>query len=166
MRLAPTRTDKVPNTSATAASSGADLNGGAVKNACEQIPTRLPRSRRCRLTRTLPTSGSHDGIGTGLGTDERIPFADLVHDAYFQRVQLWAAGFYRTEGLHWDATRMHGSPFKYFAYGAAAAEVEVDGFTGAYRPGASTSSTTSATASPRWSTSARSRAGSCRAPAG
>ncbi len=53
--------------------------------------------------------------------------------AYFQRVQLWAAGFYRTEGLHWDSSRMQGSPFKYFAYGVAAAEVEVDGFTGAYR---------------------------------
>lgn len=53
--------------------------------------------------------------------------------AYFRRVQLWAAGFYRTEGLHWDSTLMQGNPFKYFAYGAAATEVEVDGFTGAYR---------------------------------
>ena len=60
-------------------------------------------------------------------------FAELVHDAYFQRVQLWAAGFYRTEGLHWDAERMQGEPFKYFAYGASLSEVEVDGFTGAYR---------------------------------
>jgi xanthine dehydrogenase large subunit len=49
-----------------------------------------------------------------------------------QRVQLWAAGFYRTEGLHWDANAMRGEPFKYFAYGVAASEVEVDGFTGAY----------------------------------
>jgi xanthine dehydrogenase large subunit len=56
-----------------------------------------------------------------------------VHDAYHQRVQLWAAGFYRTAGLHWDSERMQGEPFKYFAYGAAASEVEVDGFTGAYR---------------------------------
>ena len=56
-----------------------------------------------------------------------------MRDAYYQRVQLWAAGFYRTAGLHWDAERMQGEPFKYFAYGAAAAEVEVDGFTGAYR---------------------------------
>ena len=62
-----------------------------------------------------------------------MPWADLVNQAYFQRVQLWAAGFYRTEGLHWDSTAMHGSPFKYFAYGAAATEVEVDGFTGEYR---------------------------------
>ena len=56
-----------------------------------------------------------------------------MHLAYYRRVQLWAAGFYRTAGLHWDAKRMQGSPFKYFAYGVAASEVEVDGFTGAYR---------------------------------
>ena len=74
------------------------------------------------------------GVVTGIGFgDKQIDWADLVRDAYFRRVQLWAAGFYRTEGLHWDAERMQGEPFKYFAYGAAAAEVEVDGFTGAYR---------------------------------
>ena len=144
VRLAPTRTDKVPNTSATAASSGADLNGGAVKHACEQILERL------------------DAVRAG----RDIAWEDLVREAYFSRVQLWAAGFYRTEGLHWDSTAMHGHPFKYFAYGAAATEVEVDGFTGAYRTRGSTSCTTSATACRRWSTSARSRAATCRAPAG
>ncbi|HEU5038232.1 MAG TPA: molybdopterin cofactor-binding domain-containing protein [Nocardioides sp.] len=107
VRLAPTRTDKVPNTSATAASSGADLNGGAIKDACDQILARL------------------EGV-PGDTWEER------VRTAYFQRIQLWAAGFYRTEGIHWDAATMTGHPFKYFAYGAAAAEVEVDGFTGAY----------------------------------
>ena len=56
-----------------------------------------------------------------------------MHLAYYRRVQLWAAGFYRTAGLHWDAKNMQGEPFKYFAYGVAASEVEVDGFTGAYR---------------------------------
>jgi xanthine dehydrogenase large subunit len=75
-----------------------------------------------------------DGIVTGLAdTDAKLTFAEVVHLAYYRRVQLWAAGFYRTAGLHWDAKRMHGEPFKYFAYGAAASEVEVDGFTGAYR---------------------------------
>jgi xanthine dehydrogenase large subunit len=67
------------------------------------------------------------------GGEQVVAWGDLVSQAYYQRVQLWAAGFYRTEGLHWDSTRMHGSPFKYFSYGAAATEVEVDGFTGAYR---------------------------------
>jgi xanthine dehydrogenase large subunit len=108
VRLAPTRTDKVPNTSATAASSGADLNGAAIKNACEQILARLEDV-------------------------EGATWDELVHNAYFQRIQLWAAGFYKTEGLHWDVALMKGEPFKYFAYGVAAAEVEVDGFTGAYK---------------------------------
>ena len=133
VRLAPTRTDKVPNTSATAASSGADLNGAAIKNACEQIRERL-----------LPVAGGKLGIGAHDvrftdGTVHGLTFGgdtltweELVSAAYFQRVQLWAAGFYRTEGLHWDAVAMRGEPFKYFAYGVAASEVEVDGFTGAY----------------------------------
>jgi xanthine dehydrogenase large subunit len=111
VRLAPTRTDKVPNTSATAASSGSDLNGAAVRNACEQILARL----------------AEVDAGRGLAWEE------LVSEAYFARVPLFAAGYYRTEGIHWDATVFQGSPFKYFAYGVAAAEVEVDGFTGAYR---------------------------------
>lgn len=113
VRLAPTRTDKVPNTSATAASSGADLNGAAVKDACEQI-----------LARLVP-------VRALAGPD--ASWEEVVQRAYLERVQLWAAGYYRTEGLAWDATAMRGTPFKYFAYGVAAAEVEVDAFTGAYR---------------------------------
>ncbi len=113
VRLAPTRTDKVPNTSATAASSGADLNGAAVKDACEQI-----------LARLVPV---RDRLGSAAGWKE------LVHAAYHDRIQLWAAGFYKTEGLSWDPVTVQGEPFKYFAYGVAAAEVSVDGFTGAYQ---------------------------------
>ena len=133
VRLAPTRTDKVPNTSATAASSGADLNGGAVKNACEQIRARLEQvasgglgvaAADVRIVGGQATAVGKPGVG--------IEWNELVRTAYFQRVQLSAAGYYRTEGLHWDSRVMHGSPFKYFAYGAAATEVEVDGFTGAY----------------------------------
>jgi xanthine dehydrogenase large subunit len=134
VRLAPTRTDKVPNTSATAASSGADLNGGAVKNACEQIRERLAQVAAERLGVPPADVRFGDGVVRGLAfAGEELPWEDVVKAAYFQRVQLWAAGFYRTEGLHWDSSRMQGEPFKYFAYGAAAAEVEVDGFTGAYR---------------------------------
>jgi xanthine dehydrogenase large subunit len=134
VRLAPTRTDKVPNTSATAASSGADINGGAVKNACEQIRERLAEVAGRQLGVHPADVRFVDGVITGIGFhDRQISWADLVHDAYFQRVQLWAAGFYRTEGLHWDAERMQGEPFKYFAYGAAVCEMEVDGFSGAYR---------------------------------
>ncbi len=134
VRLAPTRTDKVPNTSATAASSGADLNGGAIKNACEQIRDRLAEVAGGRLGIPKADVRFSDGIVHGVGfTTAEVPWDEIVNQAYFQRVQLWAAGFYRTEGLHWDSTLMQGEPFKYFAYGVAAAEVEVDGFTGAYR---------------------------------
>ena len=135
VRLAPTRTDKVPNTSATAASSGADLNGGAIKRClrADHDPARRGRRGRARrapgrrpvLRRRRHRPGRHRRED-----DLRRARARL---AYFRRVQLWAAGFYRTAGLHWDAKRMHGEPFKYFAYGVAASEVEVDGFTGAYR---------------------------------
>jgi xanthine dehydrogenase large subunit len=133
VRLAPTRTDKVPNTSATAASSGADLNGGAVKNACEQIRERLAQVAAGRLGIPQADVRFHDGVVRGVSfTTEEVSWEEIVHLAYFQRVQLWAAGFYRTEGLHWDSSVMQGEPFKYFAYGVAASEVEVDGFTGAY----------------------------------
>jgi len=135
VRLAPTRTDKVPNTSATAASSGADLNGGAIKSACEQL-----RDRLLAVAGGMLATNPHDvrivgGVARPLSASEGtyVKWDELVRTAYFQRVQLSASGFYRTEGLHWDSTVMQGSPFKYFAYGAAATEVEVDGFTGAYR---------------------------------
>ena len=134
IRLAPTRTDKVPNTSATAASSGADLNGAAIRNACDQIRDRLAEVAARKLNIHPDDVRFDDGIVTGIGfSDDGIPFAKLVNDAYFQRVSLWAAGYYRTPGLHWDAARMQGEPFKYFTYAAAVSEVEVDGFTGAYR---------------------------------
>ncbi|HYN66964.1 MAG TPA: xanthine dehydrogenase molybdopterin binding subunit [Ornithinibacter sp.] len=133
VRLAPTRTDKVPNTSATAASSGADLNGAAVKDACEQVLGRLRPVAAERLGVDPDAVRFAGGIVTAPGTRASVAWGELVSQAYFQRVQLWAAGFYRTEGLHWDSTTMQGSPFKYFSYGAAATEMEVDGFTGSYR---------------------------------
>ncbi|MDX3533253.1 xanthine dehydrogenase molybdopterin binding subunit [Streptomyces sp. MB09-01] len=133
VRLAPTRTDKVPNTSATAASAGADLNGAAVKNACEQIRERLLQVAGTQLGANASDVRIVEGVARVLGNDKELAWDDLVRTAYFQRVQLSAAGFYRTEGLHWDAKAFQGSPFKYFSYGAAAAEVEVDGFTGTYR---------------------------------
>ncbi|QEU96895.1 xanthine dehydrogenase molybdopterin binding subunit [Streptomyces kanamyceticus] len=133
VRLAPTRTDKVPNTSATAASAGADLNGAAVKNACEQLRERLLQVAATQLGSSASDVRVVEGVARALGNDTELAWDDLVRTAYFQRVQLSAAGFYRTEGLHWDAKTFRGTPFKYFAHGAAAAEVEVDGFTGAYR---------------------------------
>ena len=135
VRLAPTRTDKVPNTSATAASSGADLNGGAIKNACEQIRARLLTVAGSELGVNPADVRIVDGVARGARHVRRVSSSGTTSCAppTYQRVQLWAAGYYRTEGLHWDSSVMQGTPFKYFAYGVAATEVEVDGFTGAYR---------------------------------
>lgn len=132
VRLAPTRTDKVPNTSATAASSGADLNGAAIKNACEQIRGRLVEVAADELGVAPDAVRIADSVVSAAGTDRILTWAELTATAYVRRVQLSAAGFYRTEGLSWDGALATGSPFKYFAYGAAATEVEVDRFTGAY----------------------------------
>ncbi len=134
VRLAPTRTDKVPNTSATSASTGADLNGGAVKDACEQIRDRLAVVAGGMLG--VPPTDVRFGDGMVRGLNSRrdpLPWDEVIRAAYLHRVQLSASGYYRTEGLEWDEETYQGSPFKYFAYGAAVAEVEVDGFTGAYR---------------------------------
>ncbi|WP_130839933.1 xanthine dehydrogenase molybdopterin binding subunit [Corynebacterium neomassiliense] len=130
VRSSPTRTDKVPNTSATAASSGADLNGGAVKDACGQIISRLRTVAASRLGVNPADVRFSRGRVTALGVPGSLTWEEVVATAYSQRVQLSASGFYRTEGLHWDASVMQGEPFKYFAYGVAAAEVEVSRFDG------------------------------------
>ncbi len=132
VRQSPTRTDKVPNTSATAASSGADLNGGAVKDACDQIIARL-RGVAATLLGANPSDVRFSrGRVSALGVPDDLSWETVVSEAYMQRVQLSASGFYRTEGLHWDASVMQGEPFKYFAYGVAASEVEVSRFDGSY----------------------------------
>jgi xanthine dehydrogenase large subunit len=133
VRLAPTRTDKVPNASATSASTGADLNGGAVKNACDQIRDRMAAVAGEMLGVKAADVQFSQGTVTAPRADRVLTFEEVARESYSQRVQLSAAGYYRTEGLHWDPQTWSGSPFKYYAYGAAATEVEVDGFTGAYR---------------------------------
>ncbi|HIW91804.1 MAG TPA: xanthine dehydrogenase molybdopterin binding subunit [Candidatus Corynebacterium avicola] len=132
VRQSPTRTDKVPNTSATAASSGADLNGGAVKDACDQIISRLRTVAASMLGANPSDVRFSRGRVSALGKPDDLAWEAVVAEAYTQRVQLSASGFYRTEGLHWDASVMQGEPFKYFAYGVAACEVEVSRFDGSY----------------------------------
>lgn len=132
VRNVPTRTDKVPNTSATAASSSSDLNGGAVKDACEQI-----RNRLAPIAAGILGVSAHDvrfgnGRISALGKSQELSWEEVVQEAYLQRIQLSAAGFYRTEGLHWDLSQMSGCPFKYFVYGVSASEVEVSRFDGSY----------------------------------
>ncbi|MGB3389656.1 MAG: xanthine dehydrogenase molybdopterin binding subunit [Pseudaminobacter sp.] len=130
VKITATTTGKVPNTSATAASSGSDLNGMAAQNGARQIKDRLidfaaeahqvPRDQVIFLPNRVR-------IG-----NEEISFAELVRQAYNARIQLSAAGFYKTPKIHWDRDKGRGHPFYYFAYGAACSEVSVDTLTGEY----------------------------------
>ena len=124
-------TSKVANTSATAASTGSDLNGKAAQDAARQI--------RNRLTQLIADSRGVDAAEVGFSAGRvhwpggDMAFTELVVEAYQNRVQLWSDGFYKTPGLSWDREAMQGSPFYYFAYGAAVAEVVVDTLTGEWK---------------------------------
>jgi xanthine dehydrogenase molybdopterin binding subunit/xanthine dehydrogenase small subunit len=140
IRMMRTQTDKVPNTSATAASSGADLNGQAVKDACEQIRARVAPVAAELLTAesgiVIPAAAVH--FENGICKAPQAPgyettWAKVVDRAYMKQVQLSASGFYRTPGIGYDRSKGRGKPFYYFAYGAAVTEVEVDGYTGMKR---------------------------------
>jgi len=131
VRVMTTATDKVPNTSATAASAGTDLNGAAVANACEQIRERLaPVAAGLLGSDVAAVHFANDLVSGGANT---VPLARVCEAAYLDRVPLFAEGFYRTPTIHFDAAKGQGQPFAYFAFGAAVSEVEVDGFTGEYR---------------------------------
>src|SRR5437016_179445 len=137
IRIMPTRTDKVPNTSASAASASTDLNGAAVADACEQLKARLAPVAAAMLG-CAPFAVRHgDGFVFAAGAEadhiQRIPVAQVAEAAYRQRMPLFAQGYYRTPGIHFDQKSGRGHPFHYFAYGAAVTEVEVDGFTGDHR---------------------------------
>ena len=140
IRVMRTQTDKVPNTSPTAASSASDLNGQAVRAACETLRERLAciaaemLSAESSSTVPPPAVVFENGIvraaqAPGAG----IAFARVVERAYVKQVPLSATGFYRTPDIGYDRSKGRGRPFYYFAYGAAVAEVEVDGYSGMKR---------------------------------
>jgi len=131
IKITATHTGKVPNTSATAASSGSDLNGMAALDAAEQIKARLVGFAVEKWGASA--SDVVFAANTVRVGDEAIPFADFIGQAYMARVQLSAAGFYKTPKIHWDRAAGKGRPFYYFAYGAAVSEVSVDTLTGEYR---------------------------------
>ena len=106
-----TSTEKNNNTSATAASSAADLNGSAAVDACQKIKARL----------ALVDAG------------RKLPWKQLIKEAYLNRVHLGEKGFYSTQGIDWDVDKGCGTPFLYFTQGAAVSEVEIDRFTGMIR---------------------------------
>ncbi len=128
IRVTATDTSKVPNTSATAASSGADLNGMAARAAAQTLRERLTAHACARDG--VPAEAVHFESGqVRIGT-QSCAFAELVLDAYKARISLSAAGFYRTPKIHWDKASWTGRPFYYFSYGAAVAEVAIDTLTG------------------------------------
>jgi xanthine dehydrogenase molybdopterin-binding subunit B len=137
VRVMATRTDKVPNTSATAASCGTDLNGAAVKNACDTLRERLLPFAVEMLSEKI---GSAVPVARVVFNDNlvidpenpaaAVPIAEVIQRAYFARTSLSATGFYRTPDINYDREAGRGKPFHYFAVGAAVSEVEVDGFTG------------------------------------
>ena len=132
VRVMSTRTDKVPNTSATAASSGTDLNGAAVADACAQLAARL-RTIAAGMLACSPEDVRFGASIASSGAGRQVTFAAVCDEAYHQRIPLFAQGYYRTPDIHFDMKAGRGKPFHYFAFGAAVSEVEIDGFTGAYR---------------------------------
>ena len=141
IRVMTTATDKVPNTSATAASSGSDLNGMAVQDACRQLRARLlPFAVAMLKERFGDESVTEEQVRFENGavyvtgkTHEIIEYMEVADRAYLERVSLFAQGYYRTPGLQWDRVKGQGRPFHYYSCGAAVAEVEIDGTTGMHQ---------------------------------
>ncbi|MDX1743726.1 MAG: molybdopterin cofactor-binding domain-containing protein, partial [Ruegeria sp.] len=131
IKITKTTTEKVPNTSATAASSGTDLNGMAALNAVEQIKARLVKFA-ADMHLIAPKDVTFVANQVHIG-QEVLPFDAFIKNAYLARVQLSAAGFYKTPKIHWDRDKGQGRPFYYFAYGASCSEVTIDTLTGEYR---------------------------------
>ena len=126
-----TDTSKVPNTSATAASSGSDLNGMAAKIAAGTIKQRLIKfaMEKYGLTRNdISFSDGHVQLG-----DKKIAFAELTEQAYMARISLSSTGYYRTPKISYDPVSLSGRPFFYFSYGAAVSEVIIDTLTGEHK---------------------------------
>ncbi|WP_283194099.1 xanthine dehydrogenase molybdopterin binding subunit [Rhizobium sp. AN80A] len=130
VKITATTTGKVPNTSATAASSGTDLNGMAAYDAARQIKERLVAFAAEKWD--VPVSEIAFLPNRVRVGNQEIPFPDFIRQAYFARVQLSAAGFYKTPKIHWDRAAGKGTPFYYYSYGASCTEVSIDTLTGEY----------------------------------
>ncbi len=137
IKITATNTSKVPNTSATAASSGSDLNGMAVKNAIAVLKARLKKVALTQFEKDglkniescdLEFADNH--VFSKMQPTAKIPFKRLVVAAYLDQVSLSSTGFYKTPGIHFDRETGKGNPFYYFAYGMAVSEVQADVLTG------------------------------------
>jgi len=128
IRVSATDTSKVPNSSATAASSGADLNGKAAQAAAQTLRERLV-SYLCQAHGAGPEAIHFANAEVRVG-GETLPWKQVVSAAYAARISLSATGYYATPKIHWDRARLQGRPFFYYAYGAAVSEVAIDTLTG------------------------------------
>ncbi|ABG40941.1 Xanthine oxidase / xanthine dehydrogenase, molybdenum binding subunit apoprotein [Paraglaciecola sp. T6c] len=129
-----TRTDKVPNTSPTAASSGTDLNGKAAQNACISVKQRLAEFYAKTIDDSELTADKVTFADNRVTLGQHnVEFVQLVQDAYIGRVSLSSTGFYKTPKIHYDRSTGNGRPFFYFAYGASVSEVSIDTLTGEYK---------------------------------
>ncbi|WP_419831974.1 xanthine dehydrogenase molybdopterin binding subunit [Endozoicomonas atrinae] len=131
VQVTSTRTDKVPNTSPTAASSGSDLNGKAAQDACQKIRNRLIEFAVEHYGVSDQEVSFHDNE-VHLG-ERQMPFEGFIQAAYLNRISLSSSGFYSTPEIHYDRETASGRPFYYFACGASVSEVTVDTLTGEYK---------------------------------
>ncbi len=131
IKISATATDKVPNTSATAASSGSDINGMAARAAAQTIKKRL--AAFAGEIYGCPAEHVVFRNNQVIAGAARVDFSDLVKAAYLARVSLSATGYYRTPKIHYDKEKQKGRPFYYYAYGAATSEVIIDTLTGENR---------------------------------
>lgn len=131
VQVSATRTDKVPNTSPTAASSGTDLNGMAALDACQKIRARLVEfAAQHWACKTADVRFENNEVVMG---EQRVSWGTFVRTAYMNRISLSSSGFYSTPKIHFDYAKGHGHPFLYYANGAACSEVLIDTLTGEYR---------------------------------
>jgi xanthine dehydrogenase large subunit len=131
VRIMPTSTEKVPNTSPTAASAGSDMNGKAAEAAARTIKERMARVAATQLggrARSAVFAGGRVRVG-----ERSLSFREVAALAHRERVSLSSTGHYRTPLVHWDRETFRGRPFYYFSWGAAVSEVEIDMLTGEYR---------------------------------
>jgi xanthine dehydrogenase large subunit len=126
-----TRTDKVPNTSPTAASSGTDINGKAVQNACLTLKQRLVEFYAEQVDAD-PAAAKFSDKQLSI-ENHSIDFVELVQAAYINRISLSSTGFYKTPKIHYNRDTGNGRPFFYFSYGASVSEVALDTLTGEYK---------------------------------
>jgi xanthine dehydrogenase molybdopterin binding subunit len=137
IKVLPTNTSRIPNTSATAASSGSDLNGMAVKNAIDKIKSRLIPVAVSHLKNITGIEYNNDDIVfsdnfiySNKSPKEKIQFSELIKNVYLNQISLSATGFYKTPDIYFDRLTGKGSPFHYFSYGMAVSEIMIDVLTG------------------------------------